>query len=811
MNVKAKIEALHEEHRLKILPTLSCYLEQRESSHSRLDPKNRLHEHSQKLSSIVPFLMKGHMETREDWYCFFSVEQNVRCYSLLMDGLLLSIFQSYSSTVQFNSNMDFMRCTLKTYEYLQQVAQELDSTALLGSIASFQNRFRKNWNQIQSETLFFDQVKDLLSHGHDFVAPPLFSMQDVVKRDFFKLSSKKFAYDRIYVELFHLNNGTIAVFKVNSQTLPLSSCQQTHELLLRLSKTIEVGYYQDTIFQTGRTLLFPLIRYADLDILSEALCSVLLGTKTGNSVELLLSPVDSSQWTQYWRSAVRILCSEVNPKDIQSDTPLEVSLLDNSKLSDTGYGRNIGLGLSYQNEAPLPAQPVSRLRKSKPFTPEIPSLSHLESMNFKNLLELNSSIDGDDIDISSPLITDVKNVNGVVATEKLSPVIGQQVDDIDSVISDEVKSPTEESPLFNLSSEFHRPQLTKRKSSSFLSIFKKEKGKQPQNDDKSISKGLSIDTDLSNSVSSSRLTSSTSTLTSTPTPTPTSSNKSSAPIFDSKCELPSNIKLDTNAVIFDTRIKVSHWYGSSWKYLSTEWLQLQIVNSNQNLYMFSVQDENANTKICIAINKNWVISRTTAQDIQIRFSPSDFVCSVLNPLPNLLSVRCPQVENLINMLKHAIKNEIIAAPRKGMSTSETQATLESNSSSIMSNSKSNLSFSRSSTTSVDLSYQLSKVQLNNHRDYKLLLLLSKVKVRLHRHDPDYGWKLNKVGLLNIYAKESEGTVIGCKFEVDDFQSFTVAISDLKRIGRTGIALGDQLVEFKKQTVADETYKLLSSL
>lgn len=188
------------------------------------------------------------------------------------------------------------------------------------------------------------------------------------------------------------------------------------------------------------------------------------------------------------------------------------------------------------------------------------------------------------------------------------------------------------------------------------------------------------------------------------------------------------------------------------------------------------------------------------------------MASVAEPVPTLLSVRCPQVDNIANLLKHCKKNEVILTSSNNMSNSATQLTLGSNSSSILSNNVSNMSFSRSSTASNDLSHGWSKPQvLDSSKDCKSLLLLSKIKVRLHKYDQQYGWKMTKVGLLNVYSREYNGSVAGCKFEMDDTESFISSISDLKRIGRTGISAGERLVEFKNQNVADETYKLLGAL
>ncbi|CDO91811.1 unnamed protein product [Kluyveromyces dobzhanskii CBS 2104] len=431
-------------------------------------------------------------------------------------------------------------------------------------------------------------------------------------------------------------------------------------------------------------------------------------------------------------------------------------------------------------------------------------------MDVKKLMELNDNTDASTTDSSmrSPISTNVRHIrepSNII--EAISPVIGKQINDVDSIISDDEgdkATPAEESPVFNLSSEFHRPQLTKRKSSSFLNLFKKDKTKGARGSLDNLSKvSVAENTDTLHSDIS------------TQPSTQSLVSKTSKPFSEESCvscEIPSNITFDSNNVMLDTLVKVSHWKNNHWEFISSNWLQLQVVNSNQGRYMFVVQDDDSNLKLCVTIGERWSVSRTTAQDIQIRFPATDSVASVVAPVPALLSVRCPQVDNIVNVLKHCKKNEVISSSTDSMTKSSTQLTLQSNSSSILSSNIPDMSFSRSSTASNELSQSLSKSKVqDSNKNCKSLLLLSKVKVRLHKYDQNYGWKMSKVGLLNVYSRENNGSVVGCKFEMEDNESFTAQTSELKRLGRTGISAGESLVEFKNQAVTDEIYNLLSAL
>lgn len=808
-----RLDQLHDEQYRRILPTLNGYFEQKDTSLSRLDPRNYRNENYKKMNAIIPVLLRAHQCHPTDSKLLFANAQTLNFYSALLEGLLMFMFQSFSTTVGFGSNMEFLRCMLKTYEYLYTVAKTLPSPELGQRVMSFQNHFMRNWNKVQCESLLFDQVKDLLSHAHDFVAPPLFNLESVIKRDYFKITCDKLRYENLCVELFHLDNGNMAIFKVNTQTLPLYTNEQTHELLLRLTRNIDMGAYQDPLFQIGRTLLFPTIRPMDLRIADESRKSILLETKTGNGVTLALTPYDTLAWSQHWRPFVQSLCAVADsPKAFLSDRNESTFGSPINKDTITSAGTR-GLGISLK-KSEVRTNLDTGLRKSKPLASEALSISEIESLNMKKLMELNDSTDASTMNSSmkSPVPTNIRHIqepSNII--EQMSPVIGSRVDDIDSIISDDDGINNEGSlggsPVFNLSAEFHKPQLTKRKSSSFLNLFKKDKSKSQKNSTDSLAK-------LSDTKSIHPPESAMSSHASTPSSTSKSSksSKSSSTLSPSTCKLPSSVKLDTNNVLLDTLVKLSQWRNNSWRFFSSSWLQLQVVNSNQGRYMFVVQDDNSNLKLCIAIGERWTISRTTAQDIQIRFPPTDVVASVAEPVPTLLSVRCPQVDNIANLLKHCKKNEVILTSSNNMSNSATQLTLGSNSSSILSNNVSNMSFSRSSTASNDLSHGWSKPQvLDSSKDCKSLLLLSKIKVRLHKYDQQYGWKMTKVGLLNVYSREYNGSVAGCKFEMDDTESFISSISDLKRIGRTGISAGERLVEFKNQNVADETYKLLGAL
>lgn len=817
MNSTRNVDQLHDEQYRVILPALSSQFEQRDQQHSRLDPRSYRGKHFKKLNALVPVLLRAHRNNLDDWKHLFSNQQLKQFYSVLLEGLLLVVFESSNSVVGLGSNMEFLKCVLRTYEYLYAVSKEMPSSELDKDIASFQQHFMKNWNKVQSETLLFDQVRDLLSHSHDIVAPPLFDEKDVIKRGYFKLSCQQLNYDNLWVELFHMKDGGVAIFEVNSQTLPLCNIEQTHELLLRMSKSIDMGFYHDSLFQIGRTLLFPTIRAMDLRIAEESKNKVILQTKTGNNVALVLNPYDTISWAQYWSPLISSLCAELQQNKVLANT--KTSLLGDliAKPSDDYMDSkgSRGLGISF-NKPDSETNLKSELHRSKPLSPDFPSISQIESFDFKKLMELNDSTDASTAgsSIKSPVVANLKRVEGPSSIQQLSPVIGSDTVDIDSIISEDSgirsqtdnTSPTvETSPVFSLSAETHRPQLTKRKSSSLLSLFKKDKSKNKKESTGSL---LSLEDKVKPLFRESSATS-------TPNLSMPELSTPSLPAtatMDTKCEIPSNITLFNDCILLDVSIKISYWRSNKWQYISSGWAQLQVLNSNQDKYMFLVRDKSSNVKLCLTITDKWSISRTTAQDIQIRIPAADVVCSVVNPTPTMLSVRCPQVESISNVLKHCKRKNIIPTSTNHMSSSATQSTLQSNESSILSNGKSDSSFSRSSTASNDLSSSLCNTQsIPNSADYKSLLLLSKIKVRLHKYDEQYGWNMCKTGLLNVYSREYNGSLVGCKFEIDESESIISSFIDLKRIGRTGIAAGENLFEFKNQSTADETYSLLCAL
>lgn len=810
MSTDLQLKLLEDTLVKRVFPSLNRYLSFRGNSLSKLDPKNGVDDVLGELFRISQHLYLCHRENKEDSNVLRE-PQILDYYSALLKGLINTLFRDVTTPIHFGLNIELTRCVTKIYEYLYTAAAIVDNGKLNSIVHSFQRDFQQSYNSVDQDTLFFDQVRDFQSHSLDLIAPPLFSISDVLKRGLFKLSCTKFEYDEMLVEIFHLNDGTVAVFKVNSQRPLLVSGRHVHDFLMELATYDDLSSSKIShTCKIGRTLLFPNIRRKDLRIIEERGSLMKLGTKTGNNVVLEITAFDILTWRVYWRSVFIELCADL---ELPNSQQLKASahILTTSDGSEefakcANKDKSIGLGIALNSQVELK---TSGLRKTKPlsnfnrFDPYLEALDSYSSVE----MELSENIGNEVSPPPSELL--LKSVQAEVSTKEISPVIGRLISDNESIISDHSsisESKSNDGHLvdkviedeFSLSTEFYKPQLTKRKSSSLLSLFKKDKGTKPTKP--SIPKGLTIDTSFS--VPTVGLASS------TLTPTPTSS-MSSAPELPSAVTLPLDLELDTSLTLLESTVKISHWYGDSWKLVSSNWLKLKIVNSNKGVQMLLVQDELLNTKCCIAITNNLKVSRFTAQDIQIRFTPQDVIASVLPQNITLLSVRCPQIKVLLNVLNHCLKAKNPDSHK--LPTSSTQMTIRSNSSSITSTSKSSERFSRSSTNSTSLSLSVSELESSEVEESKSLLLLAKIKVRLHKYDDNYGWKLDKVGILNISSYELRGLVKGCKFELADSESFYSPFDKMKRIGRTGITIGERLIEFKKQSVADEVFEVIRRL
>lgn len=809
---------------------------------SPLDPLSGLVQQTELLRSAVKEIICKHGEieqllsvesggtAEEKFQAWLNEPKLLGCYSTLMSGLLKLLFCSNVTMYRFSINTDFTNTVIRAYKLLRELSliSSVSNAQLLSIIHSFECHFKTHWNTINCTSYHFENVRDLLSHGHDIVCPPLLNLSEVIKRDYFRLTIAKFKYSNILVELFQLSNGELAVFKVNCGKLP-HTIDSVKSLLDELSLS-----YKGRESELGRSLLFPTLRKDDLDIFAENQGNIELKTKTGNGVVLKLSPVDPTQWDTHWKLFFYSLFSTsstyVDSTGLsythmaKSAHPYQNFKLKHDKLDSLRPEGNKGLAMELPRK---PQSSISRtmsprnngetlLHKSKPLKSSVisdtfdksPSFSEIEKLNCDKLLELDRSINMTqspvlEMEALTPKLENFKKVRSSSSMEVADFSLGEYADDGESIISVDDSEEPKDQAVFDLESEYVRPELAKRKSSSLLSLFSANKSKT------SLKNKKNLTLNLSSTDSSSSLFALPTPVSSTPTPTSATSSDVQY------CQLPNNLELSSSTLLHEFDVKVSYWSRNAWHLLSKNWLLASIYETNKSKLILAISDSKVRDKIvlCSAISASWKLNRSTAQDIQIRIPRGDYISASFSTEGTMMSIRCPQVEQLMNSFYHCIRHS--TSPNL-MQHSYTQGTLSTTSSTF---SMLDRDVTRSDTNSTALSSVLQENISETKENLVSLLLLSNVKVRMHRKDPEYGWTLFNKGKLDLSSLEMKGTVVAVKFELlhdrknkCEYQSKLEAI---RRIGRTGLSFvdfqGEYLIEFKNQEVADSVFKLVTSL
>ncbi|QLQ77943.1 hypothetical protein HG537_0A01900 [Torulaspora globosa] len=811
---------------------------------SALDPMSQLCNQTRKISKSVMSLIEYHCSN--DHLAIKSSFMNseiLNLYNEILLGSIKLIFAIETSLFRLGPSLEFVICIEKLYSRLMNYQKLLGgkSTQLSSMLRCFEYQFKQGYITADNNVIRLDNIHDLSSHSYDLVAPPIINLDDVVKRDFFRLSMNKFSIQRQLVEIFQFKNGEIAIFKVISGEIPNVKNPPT-QLLTRLSQ----GDY--SLLNLGRALLFPFLREYDLDVIGESMSGIELRTVTGNNVHLKLQCVDALQWEGHWRFCMKKLFDRNNLMQLTPLNRSSASLAKSShlyqnfkmkhdKLENLRPSKSTGLSLNLPNKAVHVEQsteidepirpPQSGLRRSRPLQGPLsilmsmdeedeekakennrnnqsdckhPSFEDLDSLDCEKLMELDKGIQMEfsPVSLQSPSLQQYKSVSRHSSMDKIGPITENsiEVDDIESVISsasDETDC-RDEPPAFNPSAEFYKPTLYRRKSSSLLSLFSSKN-----------KKGLVIDAAGANTAASLKATSKES--------TPLSA-KSNLPAYSAEKTdelLPSTIDLNNDLAIFESeKARTSLWDGQQWMRFGSESLSLAILRSINDETVLVAYESKVDRRCFFAarVSPRWKCSKAAAQDIQVIIPPSDFLCSILPPGKNTVNIRCSRSEGLLNALQHCIKGNLPAF----IPSSQTANTLSSCPSSSASN-----GITRSSTGISDLT------NFKNTTDaIASLLLLPSVKAKIHERIDEKGWQVQNIGYVDIFSQEYKGSAVAVKFDFfnvnetkESAKTLISRLSDIRRIGRTGllIASGDdeRLLEFVNKVIADQVYKLIRPL
>ncbi|SCU97015.1 LADA_0H03972g1_1 [Lachancea dasiensis] len=812
------------------LSHLQRLLENRKvNTHSSYDPWNKLVGQTQALSSLTGKLAQKHRILVQKWQeaggdackVLASWLDDLELHELYRDWLqrvLALIFGRDTLLQHFSPASQFAQAAIHVLQRLKQMGCSTNPpNRTVADLANlYTDKWLALWNQTDSESLSFDNVRDLLSHSHEQVSPPLLDASKIVNRGYFRLTLLKFGYEDILVELFQLASGELAIFKVNSGRLPFSSLEQISEFF-RTSKSPPLRVL-------GRSLLFPTLRKDDLRALTSNPYSVELSSKTGNNIVLSLTSIDRLGWENYWKHYCDGLFSGSSLASHKASLGITKSVhqsqnfkFKHDKLAGLRPECNSGLGVSLfpgaaQSEPGTERRVSTLLHKSKPLKESLSShvlskesLKSIEDLDCESLIRLDQDISINDVSpVSKPESYfhegEYKRVDSASSITRNELSSGEYTEDCESIISSQDNEDCGEK-TFDLSSEFHRPQLTKKKSSSLLSLFSSNRSKTSLRN----TKNLSLDLTAGNSTSS---------LLALPTPTSPTILPLPSPHQNEFCSLPEHLDTQDRFQICDHSVKASFWHGNSWKAMSSQFLSFKLHETvdGKVLCMLTDASDRHCLKLCAFVSTDWKVSRSAAQDVQLRISNDNIIVTSLPVTSFVVSLRCLQIEKLINTLHHCIRQNL---PSK-IKASSTCGTLSTTSSAFSAFDK---SVPRSDTSSTGLS-SITQESLVREKDRTVsLLLLSNIKVRLHQRDVKNEWVVKSKGLLDVYSQELRGRVFAMKFNVILNQSECVELKSkletIKRIGRTGVAVAheseDYLIEFKNQIVANEVFKLITCL
>lgn len=818
---------------------------------SSLDPLSILRGYAQTMAQSLEVVINHHSADLSDdlvlsFQSWFAGASLLDCYSQFLFASIKLIFSPHTPIFRSKERPNFVLCILNLYSNLVTFRKLLGErfTQLDSLIHSFEYQFFSSYNSANQNILRFDQVHDLLSHSFNIVSPPLIDTTKVTKRDLFRLSVKKLNFDHVLVEIFQFSNGGMAIFKVNSGEL--SSISNNPEKLL--SQLVQGNH---NLLDVGRTLLFPLLREYDLEIINLLSSSTVeLKTSTGNNVSLRFQCVDPLQWEKHWKSSFKKLfdknnlipttfCSTSSASLTKSSHAYQSFKLKLSKLEDLRPVSNEGLPIKLpspsipkknnnttkmEENAPLYHQ--SGLHRSRPLSKQLsalmseeenselnpkalspprliesPSLKDIEFLSCDKLIELDKAIK---MELSpalspEPAIQRYKSMSQAPSLEKISFNSERDVEesDLESMISvSETDSEQDctlfagsETSTFNPSADKYKPTLYSRRSSSLLSIFSSKSRKEKEGNDSLHGHKVATEGAISSASGSSI--------------TVNELNKFN--LQNDSEKLPSHFNFDHDEIIFEnSQARVSYWNSNEWTRLGQGALDLCILKlENGDLVMVGyTSKDNQLCKFAANISIDWKFHKSAAQDIQIAIPQCAQIVSVIPQKIGMLTVRCREAEKLMNILQHCVKGSL----KDSIPKSSTTGTLSSAPSSYMSN-----ILTRSSTAMSGLTDTKNLTEA-----ISTSLLIPSSKVKIHSLINGKGWHVQTIGNADIYSQELKGVTFAIKFNIipsdKNMISLVSRLHEIQRIGRTGILLSmkddEKLLEFQNKIIADQVYRLI---
>ncbi|CAI4044985.1 hypothetical protein SUVZ_10G2170 [Saccharomyces uvarum] len=811
-------------------------------SHSRysgssLDPMVKVGCEMSEISSCLRRILRKHAAVYHNlsitqnsmnfYNDFFGDARVLDMYHNLLFGCMRLLLDADISFFRMNSQKSFTILLFKVYYKLRDVYYATNETQLDSLLNAFIYQFKNCYDSISCNSLKYGSVRDIMSHKLSPINPPFIGLKEVTKRTYFRLDIEKLKINNKLVEILELNNGEIALFEVLAGEMPYTS-QNVETLFQALAS----GNHD--LMNVGRSLLFQTLRAGDLEVIKLDDNGAKLKTVTGNGIVLKVTCKDPIQWQAHWKHTIRNLFDRLSMNEYngcKSDfsqnyharhnkvgharLKQDVGMATGSTKTSAGSSDTVRSGGMLHRSTHLPGSLSSLVEASKEFSKVESSsilsekvtsdndsdletsLKDIESLSCEKLIELDRSIQ---IPLSpkildTPTLKNIKTASQIFSLENVSPEllesVASEIDDDESIISEDEKDKGNEA-LFDPNVDYYKPVLYRRKSSSLLSVFSSKNKKNltidiPENRSGSLF-SIAGDQQLS---------------------TPISAGSNNSDVGEAYVSAPSDMDASSSVVFFkNDSVKVSLWNGKSWMQLSKEAMCLSLIISgdNETFLVINKNFKREKCKLVVKLKSSWKCNRSTAQDIQLRISSSDFKASAFEMKHDVtLSIRCSQADELMSVLQYQL--QIIQTPSLPASTTATTLSTISSSS----------CFSRNVTRSSTENSELANMK-NGSGGVNSSLLLSSIKVRQHVKTKSDIWKPSRVGFTDIFSQEYKGVVVAIKFVICSDAEGTLnpreynsRLHDIKRLGRTGLSFADQtgayLLEFKDRNAADQVYKL----
>ena len=235
----------------------------------------------------------------------FSEYRVLKSYELLLSKSI-DIILNPSIAVFRSGDFSFVRDILTVYErllhYLSFIGKRKPESGVMTNfddlqrvVTNFENQFVAKYSLINNSSLVFEPVPSLQHDTADLFSPNRFNIFDIKNRSFFDITISRHGHNNVLAELIALQDGKLAIFKVNTGELP--HCSKINKDIL--SNLLKGNY---ALLNVGRTIMYLPIEPRALDVKSFLNNGVTLETKLkSNNVELKLACLDHDGWIETWK------------------------------------------------------------------------------------------------------------------------------------------------------------------------------------------------------------------------------------------------------------------------------------------------------------------------------------------------------------------------------------------------------------------------------------------------------------------------------------------------------------------------------